>query len=63
MPFRGGNEGVPLQEGSFGLARCLDGAASTGEGGVTRGGDTGIGGRVMVDAGVELVISWVICCS
>jgi len=30
-------------EGSFGLARCLDEAAGAGEGGVTGGGDTGIG--------------------
>jgi len=44
-------------EGSFGLARCLDEAAGAGEGGVTGGGDTGIGGRVAVDAGAELVIS------
>jgi len=50
-------------EGSFGLAHCLDGAAEAGEGGVTGGGDTGIGGGVTVDTGVELVISWVICCS
>jgi len=44
-------------EGSFGLARCLDEAAGAGEGGITGGGDTGIGGRVTVDAGEELVIS------
>jgi len=50
-------------EGSFGLARCLDRVARAGEGGVTGGGDTGIGGGVTVDAGAELVISWVICCS
>jgi len=50
-------------EGSFGLVRCLDGAARVGEGGVTGGGDTGIGDGVTVDAGAELVISWVICCS
>jgi len=31
-------------EGSFGLARCLDKVAGAGEGGVTRGGNTGIGG-------------------
>jgi len=50
-------------EGSFGLACCLDEAAEAGEEGVTGGGDTGIGGRAMVDAGAELVISWVTCCS
>ena len=50
-------------EGSFGLARCLDEAVGAGEGGVTGGGDTGIGGRAMVDTGAELVISWVTCCS
>ena len=50
-------------EESFGLARCLDEAAGAGEGGVTRGGDTGIGGGATVDAGEELVISWVTCCS
>jgi len=51
------------EEGSFGLARCLDKAARAGEGGVTGGGDTGIGGGATVDAGAELVISWVTCCS
>jgi len=50
-------------EESFGLAHYLDRAARAEEGGVTGGGDTGIGGGVMVDAGAELVISWVICCS
>jgi len=50
-------------EGSFGLARCLDEVARAEEGGVTRGGETGIGGGATVDTGVELVISWVICCS
>jgi len=50
-------------EGSFGFAHCLDRAAGAGEGGVTGEGDTGIGGGVTVDVGVELVISWVICCS
>jgi len=50
-------------ERSFGLAHCLDEVARAGEGGVTRGGETGIGGGATVDAGVELVISWVICCS
>jgi len=32
------------------------------EGGLTREGDTGIGGRVTVGAGAGLVTSWVICC-
>jgi len=50
-------------EGSFGLARYLDKAARAGEGGVTGGGDTGIGGGATVNAGAELVISWVICCN
>jgi len=50
-------------EGSFGLARCLDEAAGAREGGVTRGGDIGIGGGAAVDSGAELVISWIICCS
>jgi len=50
-------------EGSFGLARYLDKAAGAEEGGVTGGGDTGIGGGATVDLGAELVISWVICCS
>jgi len=44
-------------ERSFGLARCLDGAARAEERGLTGGEDTGIGGRVIVDARVELVIS------
>ena len=51
------------EEGSFGLARCLDEAAKAGEEGVTGGGDTRIGGGATVNAGVELVISWVTCCS
>jgi len=50
-------------EGSFGLACCLDEAARAGEGGLTGGGDTGIGGRATVDMGAGLVISWVICCN
>jgi len=50
-------------EGSFGLARCLDGVARAKERGLTRGGDAGIRGGAMVDAGAELVISWVICCN
>jgi len=49
-------------EGSFGLACCLDKAAGAGEGGLTRGGDVGIGGRATVGVGVGLVINWVICC-
>jgi len=44
-------------EGSFGLARCLDRAARAGEGGVTKGGDTGIGGGVTVDTGDLLQLS------
>jgi len=44
-------------EGSFGLAHCLDEATGAGKGGVTGGGDTGIGGRATVDAGAELVVS------
>jgi len=44
-------------EGSFGLVRCLDEVARAGEGGVTGGEDTGIGGGATVDAGEELVIS------
>jgi len=50
-------------EGSFGLACCLDEAAGAGEGGVTGGGDTGIGDGATVDVEAELVISWVTCCS
>jgi len=50
-------------EGSFGLVRCLDEVAEAGKEGLTRGGDIGIGNGVMVGAGVELVISWVICCN
>jgi len=45
------------EEGSFGLARCLDEAAGAGERGVTGGGDTGIEGGATVDSGAELVIS------
>ena len=44
-------------ERSFGLACCLDKAARAGEGGLTRGGDTGIGGRATVGAKAGLVIS------
>jgi len=49
-------------EGSFGLACCLDKVARAGEGGLTKGEDTGIGGRATVGVGAGLVISWVICC-
>jgi len=45
------------EEGSFGLAHCLDEAARTGEEGLTRGGDVGIRGRATVGAGAGLVIS------
>jgi len=50
-------------EGSFGLACCLDKAAGAEKGGLTGGEDADIKGRVTVGAGVELVISWVICCN
>jgi len=42
-------------EGSFGLVCCLDGVDGTGKGGLTGGGDMGIGGRATV--GVEAVMS------
>jgi len=42
-------------EGSFGLVRCLDGAARTGGGGLTGGRDGGIGGGATV--GIEAVMS------
>jgi len=45
------------EEGSFGLAHCLDEAARTGEEGLTRRGDVGIRGRATVGAGAGLVIS------
>jgi len=48
-------------EGSFSLTRCLDEAARTGKGGLTREGDVGIGGGAMVGAKAGLVMSWVIC--
>jgi len=51
------------RERSFGLAHCLDKVAGAEEGGLTGGEDTGIGGRAIVGTGVELVISWVICCN
>jgi len=41
-------------EGSFGLIRCLDGAAGTGEGGLTGGGDGGIGGGATVGTGAVM---------
>ena len=42
------------EEGSFGLVRCLDGAAGTGEGGLTGGGDGGIGGGATVGIGAVM---------
>jgi len=42
------------REGSFGLVRCLDGAAGTGGGGLTGGGDRGIGGGATVGTGVVM---------
>ena len=50
------------EEGSFGLACCLDKAARARERGLTRGGEVGTGDRATVGAGAGLVISWVICC-
>jgi len=41
-------------EESFGLVCCLDGAAGTGEGGLTGGGDRGIGGRATVGTGAVM---------
>jgi len=41
-------------EGSFGLVRCLDGAAGTGEGGLTGGRDEGIGGGATVGMGAVM---------
>jgi len=41
-------------EGSFGPVRCLDGAAGTGEGGLTGGGDGGIRGRATVGTGAVI---------
>ena len=41
-------------EGSFGLVRCLNGAAGTGEGGLTGGGDRGIGGGATVGTGAVM---------
>jgi len=50
-------------EGSFGLAHCLDEVARAGMRGLTEGGDTGVRVGAAVGAGVELVMSWVICCN
>ena len=52
-----------MEEGSFGLAYCLDGASGTGGEELTEGEGTGAGGRVMVRVGAGLVMSWVSCCS
>jgi len=41
-------------EGSFGLVCCLDGAAGTGEGGLTGGRDGGIGGGATVGTGAVM---------
>ena len=41
-------------EGSFGLIRCLDGVAGTGEGGLTGGGDVDIGGRATIGVGAVM---------
>jgi len=41
-------------EESFGLVYCLDGADGTGEGGLTGGGDEGIGGGVTIRAGAVM---------
>jgi len=41
-------------EGSFGLVRCLVGAAGTGEGGLTGGGDGGIRGGATVGTGAVI---------
>ena len=41
-------------EGSFGLVRCLDGAAGTGEGGLTGGRDGGIRDGATVGAGAVM---------
>jgi len=41
-------------EGSFGLVRCLDGAAGTGEGVLTGGGDRGIGGGATIGTGAVM---------
>jgi len=44
-------------KGSFGLARCLDGASRTRGEGPTEGEGAGAGGEVMVGAGAGLVMS------
>ena len=41
-------------KGSFGLICCLDGAAGTGEGGLTEGRNGGIGGGATVGTGVVM---------
>ena len=41
-------------EGSFGLIRCLDETAGTGEGGLTEGRDGGIRGGATVGAGAVM---------
>jgi len=41
-------------EGSFGLVCCLDGVDRTGEGGLTRDRDVGIGGGATVRAGAVM---------
>jgi len=41
-------------ERSFGLVCCLDGAAGTGEGGLTGGGDGGIGDGATVRTGAVM---------
>jgi len=41
-------------KGSFGLVRCLDGAAGTGEGGLTGGRDRGIRGGATVGTGAVM---------
>jgi len=41
-------------EESFGLVCCLDGVDKTGEGGLTGGGDVGIGDRATVGVGAVM---------
>ena len=41
-------------EGSFGLVHCLDEVDGTREGGLTGGGDVGMGGRATVGVGVVM---------
>jgi len=45
------------EEGSFGLVCCLDGVDRTDKGGLTGGGDVGIGGRATVGVGAGPVIN------